>query len=74
MKGINKRLMKVKPKRYKKSIKKESKNMILIWKPRYLNAWQMPHFTGQNLKLLIWWLIVELVTISWLGDNPYLLV
>jgi hypothetical protein len=33
MKSINKRLMKAKLKHYK-NIKKESKNMILIWKPR----------------------------------------
>ena len=33
--------------------------MILIWKPRCINAWQMPHYIGQNLELLIWWLIVE---------------
>jgi len=34
MKNINKRLMKAKLKHYK-NIKKKSKNMILIWKPRY---------------------------------------
>jgi hypothetical protein len=45
MKGINKRLMKAKLKHYK-NIKRESKNMILISKPRYLNAWQMPPFIG----------------------------
>ena len=47
MKGINKRLMKAKLKHYK-NIKKESKNMILILKPRCLNGWQMPSFIGQN--------------------------
>jgi hypothetical protein len=73
IKGINKRLMKAKLKHYK-NIKKKSKNMILIWKPRCLNAWQMPPFIGQNSKLLIWWLIIEWMATSWLGDNPYLLV
>jgi len=48
--------------------------LILIWKPRCLNAWQVLSFIGQNFKLLIWWLIVEWEAISWLGDNPYLLV
>jgi hypothetical protein len=48
--------------------------MILIWKLRCLNVWQMPPFIGQNSKLLIWWLIVEWVTTSWLGNHPYLLV
>ena len=73
MKSINKRLMKAKLKHYK-NIKRESKNMILIWKPRCLNTWQMPPFIGQNLELFIWWLIVEWVATSWLGDNPYLFV
>ena len=73
MKGINKRLIKAKLKHYK-NIKRENKNMILIWKPRCLNAWKMPPFIGQNLELLIWWLIVELAATSSLGDNPYLLV
>jgi len=59
MKGINKRLMKAKLKHYKK---RESKNMILIWKSRCLNALQISPFISQNLKLLIWWLIVEWVT------------
>jgi len=63
MKDINKRLMKAKLKHYK-HIKKESKNMILIWKPRCLNAWQMPPFISQNSELLIWWLIVEWVATS----------
>ena len=48
--------------------------MILIWKPRYLNAWQMPPFIGKNSELLIWWLIVEWVATSWLGNTSYLLV
>jgi len=48
--------------------------MILIWKTRCLNTWQMPPFVGQNSELLICWLIVEWVATSWLGDNPYLLV
>ena len=48
--------------------------MILIWKPRCLNAWKMPPVIGQNSELLIWWLIVEWVTTSWLGNSPYLLV
>ena len=52
MKGINKRLMKAKLKHYKNT-KRESKCMILIWKPRCLNAWQMPPFIGQNSELLI---------------------
>jgi len=52
MKSINNRLMRAKLKHYK-NIKKESKNMILISKPRYLNAWQMPPFIGQNSELLI---------------------
>jgi len=48
--------------------------MILIWKPRYLNTWQMPPFIGQNSELLICWLIVEWMATSWLGNNLYLLV
>jgi hypothetical protein len=52
MKGINKRLMKAKLKHYK-NIKKKSKNMILIRKPRCLNAWKMPPFIGQNSEILI---------------------
>jgi predicted nucleotide-binding protein (sugar kinase/HSP70/actin superfamily) len=52
IKSINKRLMKAKLKHYK-NIKKESKNMILISKPRCLNVWQMPPFIGKNSKLLI---------------------
>ena len=45
IKSINKRLMKAKLKHYK-NIKKESKNMILISKPRCLNVWQMSPFIG----------------------------
>jgi hypothetical protein len=48
--------------------------MILIWTPRCLNTWQMPPFIGQNLELLICWLIDEWVATSWLCDNSYLLV
>ena len=40
--------------------------LILIWTPRCLNAWKMPPFICQNLKLLIWWIIVEWVATSWL--------
>ena len=47
--------------------------MILIWKPRCLNAWQMPPFIGQNLELLICWLIDEWVATSWLDDNSFFL-
>jgi len=38
--------------------------MILIWKSRCLNTWQMPSFIGQNSELLIWWLIIEWVPLD----------
>jgi hypothetical protein len=53
--------------------KYKKKRVVLIWTPRCLNAWQMPPFISQNSKLLIWWLIVEWVATSWLGNNPYFL-
>ena len=31
-------------------------------------------FYKPKFELLIWWLIIEWVATSWLGDNPYLLV
>ena len=43
--------------------------MILIWKPRCLNTWQMSPFIGQNSEILICWLIVEWVATSWLWQS-----
>ena len=66
MKSINKILMKENL-RLTKNIKREEKSRFLIWTTKPQNVWQMPPFIGQNLELLIWWLIIEWVTNSWLG-------